>query len=202
MVGELRVSGDHAGDHGVAADLLSQIRRRREAPCRGHRPRAPKRVVTSSSSRSTPSRTLASASVERAWTFSGTLPFRTCTTLVVTIVLGEEVRGLPRSPEAAQAGRDTAAPAAQGSAGPAPPRRWRGAHAAQRSPSHHRSRTACVLGIERQPGTKLELTRLGCRTQTLNLRPGCLRVHVVDRHRRDAAPVVDARVEEPRELPS
>ena len=57
-----------------------------------------------------------------------------------------------------------------------------------------------VLGIERQPRRELEPARARRLGEPLELGPGRLRVHVVDRHGRDAAPVVDAGVEQARKV--
>ena len=59
---------------------------------------------------------------------------------------------------------------------------------------------ADVLGVDGQPRRQLEPTRARRLGEPLELGPGRLRIHVVDRHGRDAAPVVDARVEETREV--
>ena len=57
-----------------------------------------------------------------------------------------------------------------------------------------------VLGIERQPRRELEPARPARLAEPLDLRPRRLGVDVVDRHGRDAAPVVDPRVEQEREV--
>ena len=49
------------------------------------------------------------------------------------------------------------------------------------------------LRVDRQPLAQLEAGLFGDFAQLLDLRPGRLRADVVDRQRRDAAPVVDAR---------
>ena len=59
---------------------------------------------------------------------------------------------------------------------------------------------ADVLGVDGQPRRELEPARARRLGEPLELRPRRLRVHVVDRHGRDAAPVVDARVEQAREV--
>ena len=56
------------------------------------------------------------------------------------------------------------------------------------------------LGVDGQARRQLEAVRLGRRAQPLDLGPGRLRIDVVDRHRGDAAPVVDPGLEQPREL--
>ena len=53
-----------------------------------------------------------------------------------------------------------------------------------------------VPRVHRQPGRELEAAALGRSTEQLERRPRGFRVDVVDRHRRDAAPVVDPRVEQ------
>ncbi len=57
-----------------------------------------------------------------------------------------------------------------------------------------------MLGIERQPRCQLEPSTAAGFAQPLDVRPRGLRVDVVDRDRRDAAPVVDAGVEQAREV--
>ena len=57
-----------------------------------------------------------------------------------------------------------------------------------------------VAGIDREPRDEREPARARRRRQPLELGPGRLGVDVVDRHRRDAAPVVDPGVEEAREV--
>src|SRR3546814_19259069 len=57
-------------------------------------------------------------------------------------------------------------------------------------------RCQCVLGVDREPWCEGEATGLGVRTEAVEGRPGPLRVDVVGRDRRDAAPVVDAGVEQ------
>ncbi len=57
-----------------------------------------------------------------------------------------------------------------------------------------------MLRVERQARDELEALRLCPRAQPLQVGPRRLGVDVVDRHRRDTAPVVDARVEEHGEL--
>ena len=56
------------------------------------------------------------------------------------------------------------------------------------------------LGVDREPRRQLEAVRLRGGAQPLDLGPRRLRVDVVDRHRRDAAPVVDPGLEQPREV--
>ena len=57
---------------------------------------------------------------------------------------------------------------------------------------------ARVLGVDRQPGGQREAAGLGHRPQAVEGRPGPLGVHVVGGDGRDAAPVVDAGVEQRR----
>ena len=57
-----------------------------------------------------------------------------------------------------------------------------------------------VLRVDGEPRRELEPGRPRRRLEPLELGPRRLRVDVVDRHRRDAAPVVDAGVEQPREV--
>ena len=57
-----------------------------------------------------------------------------------------------------------------------------------------------VLGVERQARREREPARRGRLAQPLDLGPGRLGVDVIDGDRRDAAPVVDPRIEEQREV--
>ena len=57
-----------------------------------------------------------------------------------------------------------------------------------------------VLGVDGEPGRELEPGRLRRPLQRGDGRPRRLRVDVVDRDGRDAAPVVDARLEQPAEV--
>src|SRR6266516_2520664 len=56
------------------------------------------------------------------------------------------------------------------------------------------------LGIDGQASRQLQPTALGGRAQPVELGPGRLGVHVIDRHGRDAAPVVDPGVEQARKV--
>ena len=60
--------------------------------------------------------------------------------------------------------------------------------------------TGEVAGIDRQPRRELEAARAGGRREPVAVGPGRLGVDVVDRDRRDAAPVVDAGVEQARKV--
>src|SRR4051794_1033376 len=55
-----------------------------------------------------------------------------------------------------------------------------------------------VLRIDRQPRRQLEVSRAGRLPEQLQLGPRRLGIDVVERHRRDTAPVVDAGVEQAR----
>ena len=72
----------------------------------------------------------------------------------------------------------------------------------QRRRQHRRvdPRAGEEAGIDRQPGRELEAARACCCRQAVAVGPGRLGVDVVDRDRRDAAPVVDAGVEQARKV--
>ena len=106
---------------------------------------------------------------------------------------GEEVGGHPAC--AGVSGE----PAAQRSSRASPPRPRAGAPRSRRR-GRSTARVGHVLGIDGQARREAQAAGLGRRAQALDIRPRRLRVHVVDRHRRDTAPVVDPRVEQPREL--
>ena len=57
-----------------------------------------------------------------------------------------------------------------------------------------------VARVDGEARRELEPAALGRRAEQVELGPGRLGVDVVDRHRRDAAPVVDPGVEQPREV--
>ena len=87
---------------------------------------------------------------------------------------------------------------------PVLPREPVGVRRAQDRRSHRRIGPAVelgdVLGVERQPRRQLESARRAGLAQQLDLGPRRLGVDVVDRHRRDAAPVIDPGVEEKRKV--
>ena len=67
---------------------------------------------------------------------------------------------------------------------------------------HPRSQPAAAqeLRVDRQARSERQPRRLGRDPEAVDLGPRCLWVDVVDRHRRDTAPVVDAGVEQAREV--
>ena len=151
------------------------------ATARTSGPRAPKRVTISSSPsswpRATPARTSATAPPARR---------------AVPVGVGPSGRTRPRSD-----GRRLRPARAPGRRGRGPRRRsGRGRRSAW--PGRASARVEGELGVDGEPGGEGEPGRLGGGPEDVEGGPGPLGVDVVDGDRRDAAPVVDAGVEERR----
>ena len=95
-------------------------------------------------------------------------------------LLQDDVRRLPRNTDG------TARPRAQSPSGAR-----NASTAAKTRPSIQGSGCTRVRRIDREPFAQRVAARFGLRAQPLDLRPRLLRVHVVGRDRRHAAPVVD-----------
>ena len=111
-----------------------------------------------------------------------------------TLAVGRSGGGAPAQPRRAGARAGGPASSRRGR------RRPRGAGRRRDAGSTQRVEVGDVLRVDRQARCEREAARLGRRSQPLDLRPGRLRVHMVDRHGRDAAPVVDPRVQQPRKV--